>query len=108
MEQTERVASVYEQTGSIKETARILKMSEQCVRRYLITQGLYTTPRIQEIYDLYKRGTPTTKIAERFGIKEKTVLAYLPYRRKPYKYNQTKNAKWIKRWRTKSALPPPD
>ncbi len=48
----ERIISTYHQLDSIKETSRVLRISEQSVRRILVNAGEYSNSRSQEIADL--------------------------------------------------------
>lgn len=98
----ERIISTYHQLDSIKETSRVLRISEQSVRRILVNAGEYSNSRSQEIADLVAEGKSKEEIAEILHISRNTVQAYLPYSRSPYIINdreRTENALRIKRWR---------
>lgn len=100
----ERIISTYHQLDSIKETSRVLRISEQSVRRILVNAGEYSNSRSQEIADLVAEGKSKEEIAEILHISRNTVQAYLPYSRSPYIINdreRTEIALRIKRWREK-------
>jgi hypothetical protein len=55
-ETVEKVASVYKKTGSISETALQAEISTTKVRKILITEGLWSSPRSQQIRQLSDQG----------------------------------------------------
>lgn len=54
----------YEATKSMKETARKLKLSQQTVRRVLISNGIYPSERTREVARLCLMGMTVPEIAE--------------------------------------------
>lgn len=74
----------YEATKSMKETARKLKLSQQTVRRVLISNGIYPSERTREVARLCLMGMTVPEIAEYLGISPKTVQTNLPYSKGGY------------------------
>ncbi|MEA4864001.1 MAG: hypothetical protein VB088_01230, partial [Sphaerochaeta sp.] len=83
-ESIERVASVYKKTESISETARQTELSTTKVRKILITEGLWSSPRSEQIRDLVDQGKTPSEIAETLGITAVMVQNYLPYEKGLY------------------------
>lgn len=83
-ESIERVASVYKKTESISETARQTELSTTKVRKILITEGLWSSPRSEQIRDLVDQGKTPSEIAEMLGITAVMVQNYLPYEKGLY------------------------
>lgn len=107
--QQKDVLATYEVTKSMKETARKLKLSQQTVRRVLISNGIYPSERTREVARLCLMGMTVPEIAEYLGISTKTVQANLPYSKGGYATSQkTINAERIAdcRIRKKLGLPP--
>jgi DNA-binding CsgD family transcriptional regulator len=73
------VCSVYEGNKSIKKTAQLLSISEERVRRILITEGLYTCALHKQISELLNQGKPIDEIADILKMKPKNIRTYLPY-----------------------------
>lgn len=96
------ILSTYKSTDSIKQTARVLKLSHQTVRRVLLEEGLYTSDTSERVLHLADSGMSIQQISQEIGIGEKAVSAYLPYRRRPYfELGKTENAIKIRAWREK-------
>lgn len=96
MSQYNDILEQYRLSQSIKGVAAVLNISEQTVRRTLITAGLYTSERAKRIQQLYVAGMPTKDIA---------VSSYLPYRKGPRKdWGTTVNAMRIKKCREQKKL----
>ena len=96
------IVSTYKATESIKQTARILKLSHQTVRRVLLEEGLYTSDTYEQVRRMTEAGMSLQQIAQELGIREKSVSVYLPHRRNPYfELEKTSNAKKISAWRAK-------
>lgn len=75
---------VYNQYKSIKSTAMKLDMSEQKVRKLLITAGVeLESPLTTRIIDMYKSGKTVDDIAKIEKISRKAVIAHLPYIKGP-------------------------
>ena len=77
----QQAVSLYEQTQSIKATARHMGIAEASVKKILISAGVYETARSREIADLYQSGKSILEIAEELGVSAGCVLCYLPYTR---------------------------
>jgi DNA-directed RNA polymerase specialized sigma subunit len=84
----------------IHDLAKYYKISDQKVKKILISLGLYTNPTIKEIIRLRKKGKSVREIAEIIGIREQSVSALMPYEFKPYMGDdRSENAIKIKKWR---------
>lgn len=96
----EAVISSYRTTKSINRTAADLKISEQTVRKVLITAGMITSPLIERIKELEAAGMPRGDIAEHLNISKSCVAANAPYSRGTYlNHNKSQNAINIARCR---------
>lgn len=105
MSQYNDILEQYRLSQSIKGVAAVLNISEQTVRRTLITAGLYTSERAKRIQQLYVAGMPTKDIAELLKISTSAVSSYLPYRKGPRKgWGTTVNAMRIKKCREQKKL----
>jgi uncharacterized protein YjcR len=79
-----------------------LGVSEQSVRKTLITAGLYETPNSRRIKELHAAGMPAKDIAELLKMSPSSVGANLPYERGTYlDTNKSVNAMRIKKCREK-------
>ena len=58
MDQYSKILATYRQKKSLRATAKSLDISNQTVRRVLITAGLYTSPRVERIRELSAAGMP--------------------------------------------------
>ena len=72
------------QTGSVKETAELLKTYPIKVRRALITEGLWSSKTSETIGVLWNQGMTVAEIAEKLCLSEKNIQSYLPYTRGQY------------------------
>ena len=80
----------------MSETARILDVSPQTVKRILISNGIFPPKRAQQIANLNNLGMTVSDIAEFLKISEDTVRSNLPYTKGGYATGQkSKNAKKI-------------
>ena len=80
----EEVEKAYELTKDINETAKLLGVSSGKIRKVLITNGLWSNSRSEEVGKLFKEGLSPEKIAKKLNISVKTVNAYLPYSKGDY------------------------
>lgn len=96
---TDRVVSLYRKNGSIKATAKALRVSDWLVRRILVINGEYSNQTSDEIIGLYNSGAPKSEIADRLSVTIKTVSSYLPYTKGSYKGAPSENAIRIRRCR---------
>lgn len=78
---TTSVLRLYEQEQSIKAVAARLKISEQKVRKILITAGAWSSPLSDKINQLVKEGKSIDAIAEQLSLTRNAVLSYMPYDR---------------------------
>jgi predicted transcriptional regulator len=83
-ETIEKVVSVYRKTGSIGKTARQTEISTTKVRKILITEGLWSSARSQQIRELSDQGKSSSEIAEILEISMVMVQNYLPYEKGMY------------------------
>ena len=79
-----KIVSVYENTGSITETALQMEISTTKVRKILITEGLWSSARSVQIRELSDQGKSSSAIAETLGISKAMVQNYLPYEKGLY------------------------
>lgn len=75
------VVRLHEQGVVNKAIAKRLKISEQKVRKILITAGAWSSARSEKIQELQKAGKSLDEIAETLGITRNAVISYLPYDR---------------------------
>ena len=90
----------YEITKNMSETARILDVSPQTVKRVLISNGIFPSKRAQQIANLNDLGLNVSDIAEFLKISKDTVRSNLFYIKGRYATNQkSKNAVRVARRR---------
>ena len=75
------VLRLHEQGLILKAIARQLKVSEQKVRKILITAGAWSSPTSRKVADLQAAGKSLDEIAAALGITRNAVLSYTPYDR---------------------------
>lgn len=99
----EDIIKVYRQTGSLRETAKILGTNWQTVRKVLITHGEYENEESKRINELLDDGMTVTEIAEKMNLSKTSVNSYLPYTKGKYLgVEPTKNALRIRKHRESS------
>ena len=92
------VSRLWEQQLSQKEISRRLGISEQKVRKILITIGAVET----DISRMYASGMTAEEIADRLGISKKAVNGHIPYQKGIYNAEYpTLNALAIRKSRSK-------
>lgn len=69
---------------SISKIAKTLKVSEEKVRRTLITEKIWTSKTAKQVTDLYHQGMTVSEIAHKLVMSEKNVQSYIPYSRGMY------------------------
>ena len=90
----------YEITKSLKASAKALKISEQTIKRILISNGVYPTERAREVTRLRLAGLTVPEIARYLGISEKAVQLNMPYAKCSYAAGpKSQNAKNIAKCR---------
>lgn len=75
----ELVSDMYQNEIPMKQIAKRLQISEQKVRKILITTGQYQSARSKEIADMVQAGKTVSEIAEKTGLSTTCVSANLPY-----------------------------
>jgi hypothetical protein len=73
------VCDTYNENKSIKKTAKLLSLSEERVRRVLITEGLYTCEQYEKITELLNESKTIEEIGVLINMKPKQIKTYLPY-----------------------------
>ena len=97
----QQILESYEITQNMFDTARILDVSPQTVKRVLISNGIYPSKRAQQIANLNDLGMNVSDIAEFLKISKDTVRSNLPYTKVGYATGQkSKNAVRVARCRT--------
>ena len=95
-----RVASIYNNTQSLRETAKQCKIGTGKVRKILVTCGIYDSPRFREIQTLYNSGKTISEISEITGLSGQCIISYIPYiRGERTGESQTPNAIRIRKHR---------
>ena len=89
----------YDTTKSIAEIARKLGTSQVRVQRVLITEGLWTSKRTEQIAELKAQGLSVEQIAEQLGKDVKTIQTFVPYSRGQYGKSETDDAARSKEYR---------
>lgn len=95
----DKVANTYKKTGSLKETAKIHHISEQKVRKLLITKGVYSTPLADKIANLHAQGLTSKEIEDKLKMSRAAVNSYLPYEKAIYGDQLSENARRIRKSR---------
>ncbi len=78
------IITEYEHTRSIAQIAKKLHTTQVRVQRVLITEGLWTSKRTEQIAELRAQGLTVDQIAEQLGKDVKTIQTFLPYSRGQY------------------------
>lgn len=100
------IVKYYESCGSIKETAKSFRFSNQKVRKILITEGAFESEASRTINDMYTKGYSIDGISRKLNISKTCVNSYLPYTKGVYNSDTpTKNALNIKRYRQSKSSP---
>ena len=86
---------------SITQIAKKLGVSEERVRRTLITEGKWKSKTSAEVMQLFQKEYTVSQIAEALCISEKNVQSYLPYSRGMYGGEQTIEAKRCGQYRAR-------
>ena len=85
----QQIIEEFEKNQSIAAIAKKLHTTQVRVQRVLITEGLWTSRRTEQVAELRDMDMNVPEIAESLGIDEKTVQTYLPYSRGQYGGNTT-------------------
>lgn len=78
------VIKEYRRLGSLKAVAATLRISENKVRKILITENEIEYERTQQALMLLKYGKTLSEVAYSLGISEKVLNNYLPYTKGEY------------------------
>lgn len=78
------VCQVYSQVGSVRRTAKELKISEYAVCKCLITGNAWGNEISAAIAELQRKGLSKADILDRLCITDTTYCRYTPYKRTPY------------------------
>lgn len=97
----DNVVSDYQKTESMKESARLNGISEQKVKKILITKGIYSTPLSDTIGKLAEHGLTADEIGDKLQVSRATVNMYTPYSKTVYNDSPSINAQRIKKTRGK-------
>lgn len=96
----ESVKLLYEETKSIKKTARKSGYSEKTCMKMLITMGIYPTKRAQQITRLRMMGMTMQEMMDYLHCSAPAIKSYYPYTKGTYKAaSKTANAKFIAKCR---------
>lgn len=80
----EVIRHTYASTGSIRQTARVLGIAHNTVRKAQITMGLYSNDLSHQINKLRRKGMSRAEIADALNVSESAVDANSPYSRGTY------------------------
>lgn len=80
----QQILESYEITKNMSETARMLNLSPQTVKRVLISNGIFPSKRAHQIANLNDLGLNVSDIAEFLRISEDAVRVNLPYTKGSY------------------------
>jgi hypothetical protein len=98
---TARVLELYAEFGKIKPTARAAGISEQTVRKLLITAGAYSCELSNTVKHMLESGMTIAEIASTLGKSENAVRSYMPYEKGTYLKPPSVNALRIRKHRQK-------
>ena len=98
----DEILAAYSRHGSIKGVHKATGYSEGLIRKTLVTAGLYTSPRAEEVQALAAQGLREADIAEQLGISKGIINTYLPYSKGTYlNEEKTENAQRIRACRAR-------
>ena len=104
-----QVLDAYDECGSVKACARVLRLGEQAVRRILITHGIYPGERCKEIHRLLMSGYTHDEICARLQISLKALQMHVPYTKGSYVVGvKTRNARNVAAYRKRKKANMPD
>lgn len=103
-EKYSEVIATYQQGHSISEIADKLSLSKVKVQRILITEGLWTSKRTEQIAKLRAEGKAVKEIAEILDKDVKTIETFLPYSKGQYGEADSDDAKRVKGYRFRKQL----
>lgn len=86
------IIEAYVSCKSITQIAKKLKVSEERVRRTLITEDLWTSRSAEPIVKLFREGKTVPEIAKQLMISVKTVQSYIPYSKGMYGRDRSDSA----------------
>lgn len=96
----ENVKRLYEETKSIKATARKSGYSETTCKKMLITMGIYPSERAKQVTRLLLMGMTMQEMMDYLHCSEAVIYSNLPYTKGTYKtQNKTVNAQRIAKCR---------
>lgn len=96
----DQIIACYQHEKSIRRTAQIAGISDQKVRKILITAGLYRTEMTDEAKRLRNSGITIEEIAEKLNCKVSAINGMLPYEKGEYLGEKpTQNAIQIRKCR---------
>lgn len=99
MDEIKEICMTYDKIGSVKGTAKQLGISWNRILKVLSSNGYVLNDKHERILELHSQGKSAQEISTVVKLSIKTVQAYIPAQRPFYKYNQSKNAQNIARWR---------
>ena len=99
MNLTQAIVKEYETTKAFDVIAKKYHTSEVKVQRILITEGLWTSPRVKQVAALRAQGLTPAEIAERMGKDLRTVQTFFPYSRGQYGQEETDDSVKSKKYR---------
>ncbi len=98
----ETVIDVYKQLGNVKGVAKALHLSDQKVRKILITYDMWDSERCAVFNDLYQNNISIKEIAKIYNLTTNAVISYLPYQRCVYNLDEpTQNALNIRKFKAR-------
>ena len=105
LEIAQDVVAEYRRLGSLKAVAATLQISENKVRKILITENEIEYERTAQAMTLLKYGKPLSEVAYSLGVSEKVLNNYLPYSKGEYMTeNPSENALKIRAHRQRKKI----
>lgn len=80
----QRISTIYQETGSLRQTAAEVGFAYAKVRKILISLGEYSTPFSEYVYSLRSLGHSVEEIAQKMNTTPRRVSAWLPYEKNIY------------------------
>lgn len=89
----------YEETHSVRKTAKNCHTSMVTAQRILITAGLWNSKSSKQVKELLDQGMTADQIAQELSLTKDAVYAYMPYSRGNYGVKQTEDAQYSRDYR---------